>query len=41
MTTLKKDFIEKYTRLLAAEAPAFFETFEKEPVSAFRTNPLK
>lgn len=38
---LKKDFIEKYTRLLAAEAPAFFETFEKEPVSAFRTNPLK
>ena len=39
--TLKKDFIEKYTRLLAAEAPAFFETFEKEPVSAFRTNPLK
>jgi len=27
--------------LLAAEAPAFFETFEKEPVSAFRTNPLK
>ena len=41
MMTLKKDFIEKYTRLLAAEAPAFFETFEKEPVSAFRTNPLK
>ena len=39
--TLKKDFIEKYTRLRAAEAPAFFETFEKEPVSAFRTNPLK
>lgn len=41
MMTLKKDFIEKYTRLRAAEAPAFFETFEKEPVSAFRTNPLK
>ena len=41
MMTLKKDFIEKYTGLLAAEAPAFFETFEKEPVSAFRTNPLK
>ena len=41
MMILKKDFIEKYTRLLAAEAPAFFETFEKEPVSAFRTNPLK
>ena len=39
--TFKKDFIEKYTRLRAAEAPAFFETFEKEPVSAFRTNPLK
>ena len=38
---LPTDFTEKYTRLLAAEAPAFFETFEKEPVSAFRTNPLK
>lgn len=41
MMILKKDFIEKYTDLLAAEAPAFFETFEKEPVAAFRTNPLK
>jgi NOL1/NOP2/sun family putative RNA methylase len=38
---LPNDFIEKYTDLLAAEAPAFFETFEQEAVSAFRTNPLK
>ena len=38
---LPTDFIEKYTRLLAAEAPAFFETFEQEAVAAFRTNPLK
>ena len=38
---LPTDFIEKYTDLLAAEAPAFFETFEEEAVAAFRTNPLK
>ena len=38
---LPTDFIEKYTDLLAAEAPAFFETFEQEAVAAFRTNPLK
>ena len=38
---LPTDFTEKYTDLLAAEAPAFFETFEQEAVSAFRTNPLK
>ena len=38
---LPTDFTEKYTDLLAAEAPAFFETFEQEAVAAFRTNPLK
>lgn len=38
---LPTDFTEKYTDLLAAEAPAFFETFEEEAVAAFRTNPLK
>lgn len=41
MTHLSSDFIEKYTKLLAAEAPAFFETFNEEAVSAFRVNPLK
>lgn len=39
--TLPNDFIEKYSDLLVAEAPAFFETFNHEAISGFRTNPLK
>ena len=38
---LPKEFIEKYTNLLGSEAQAFFESFEKPALSAFRTNPLK
>ena len=41
MMRLPQDFTEKYTKLLAAEAPAFFETFGADAISAFRTNPLK
>lgn len=38
---LPQDFIEKYTALLGAEAPAFLASFEEEAVSGFRVNPLK
>lgn len=38
---LPQSFIEKYTHLLGDEAEAFFASFDKDPVSAFRTNPLK
>lgn len=41
MTTLPKDFIEKYRNLLGEEAEAFFSSFDEEAVSAFRVNPLK
>ena len=34
-------FEEKYQRLLGKEAASFFSTFDQEPISAFRTNPLK
>ena len=34
-------FEEKYQRLLGKEAASFFSTFNQEPISAFRTNPLK
>lgn len=34
-------FEEKYQRLLGKEAASFFSTFYQEPISAFRTNPLK
>ena len=34
-------FEEKYQRLLGREAASFFSTFDQEPISAFRTNPLK
>lgn len=34
-------FEEKYQRLLGKEAASFFSTFDQEPLSAFRTNPLK
>lgn len=36
-----KGFKEKYYNLLGEEAPSFFLTFDEEPVSAFRVNPLK
>ena len=36
-----KGFTEKYYNLLGEEAPSFFLTFDEEPVSAFRVNPLK
>lgn len=35
------DFIEKYNKLLGDEAEDFFASFDQEPVSAYRTNPLK
>ena len=38
---LPQDFINKYEKILGQEAPAFFETFKEEAVSAFRINPLK
>ncbi|KRN29501.1 NOL1 NOP2 sun family protein [Lactobacillus selangorensis] len=38
---LPQAFIEKYQRLLGAEAPAFFASFDQPAVSAFRLNPLK
>lgn len=34
-------FEEKYQRLLGKEAASFFSTFDQEPISAFRINPLK
>lgn len=34
-------FEEKYQRLLGKEAASFFSTFDHDPISAFRTNPLK
>ncbi|EHJ57419.1 putative ribosomal RNA large subunit methyltransferase J [Streptococcus urinalis 2285-97] len=36
-----EEFTEKYSNILAKEAPAFFQSFDQEPVSAFRVNPLK
>ena len=36
-----KGFKEKYEQILGAEAAEFFATFEEEPISAFRSNPLK
>ncbi|MCP1640269.1 NOL1/NOP2/sun family putative RNA methylase [Streptococcus gallinaceus] len=38
---LPAKFIEKYEQLLGQEAQAFFDSFEQEPISGFRTNPLK
>lgn len=38
---LPQDFIDKYNHLLGSEAQAFFESFEQDPISGFRTNPLK
>ena len=34
-------FKEKYEKILGQEAEAFFATFDQEPISAFRSNPLK
>ena len=34
-------FEEKYQHLLGEEATSFFSTFDQEPISAFRSNPLK
>ena len=34
-------FKEKYEKLLGQEAADFFATFDQEPISAFRSNPLK
>jgi len=34
-------FKEKYEELLGQEAEVFFETFDQDPISAFRSNPLK
>ena len=34
-------FKEKYEKLLGQEAKAFFATFDQDPISAFRSNPLK
>lgn len=39
--TLPTAFIEKYQALLGDEARAFLASFDEEPVSAFRVNPLK
>jgi len=36
-----KGFKEKYEQILGAEAAEFFATFDEEPISAFRSNPLK
>lgn len=36
-----KGFKEKYEQILGAEAADFFATFDEEPISAFRSNPLK
>ena len=36
-----KGFKEKYEQILGAEAKDFFATFDEEPISAFRSNPLK
>ena len=36
-----KGFKEKYEQILGAEVADFFATFDKEPISAFRSNPLK
>lgn len=41
MTNLPTDFINKYTRLLGDEAPAFFDTFDDQVQKAYRINPLK
>lgn len=38
---LPKEFIDKYQSLLGDEASAFLESFQKEAVAGFRTNPLK
>ncbi|MEG3309077.1 RsmF rRNA methyltransferase first C-terminal domain-containing protein [Streptococcus suis] len=38
---LPQDFIDKYNHLLGSEAQAFFESFEQDPISGFRVNPLK
>ena len=34
-------FKEKYEKLLGQEAETFFATFDQDPISAFRSNPLK
>lgn len=39
--TLPIAFIDKYRELLAQEADDFLATFDQEPVSGFRVNPLK
>jgi len=36
-----KGFKEKYEQILGAESADFFATFDEEPISAFRSNPLK
>ncbi|WP_293693562.1 RsmF rRNA methyltransferase first C-terminal domain-containing protein [Streptococcus sp. UBA3373] len=38
---LPETFIEKYRHLLGSEADAFLASFDDEPVSGFRVNPLK
>ncbi|EHJ53199.1 RsmF rRNA methyltransferase first C-terminal domain-containing protein [Streptococcus macacae] len=38
---LPEKFVEKYQTILGAEAAAFFKSFEENPVSAYRINPLK
>ena len=39
--TFPQGFKEKYDQLLGEEAEAFFQTFDEQAVSAYRTNPLK
>ena len=39
--TFPQGFKEKYYQLLGEEAEAFFQTFDEQAVSAYRTNPLK
>ena len=36
-----KGFEEKYEQILGEEAADFFATFDEEPISSFRSNPLK
>lgn len=34
-------FVEKYTKLLGAEAPAFFASYNEAAGAGFRVNPLR
>ncbi|GEN94218.1 23S rRNA methyltransferase [Pediococcus ethanolidurans] len=38
---LPEAFIQKYSKLLGEEAPAFFHAFDEQPTKGFRLNPLK